>query len=57
MPDVRKFKFKTKFLRFSQPVLAKTFRTIEYEYRIGTLMRSQNVDLVPDMGALVKHAT
>ena len=31
--------FKTKYLNltFSQPVLPKTFGTIEYEYRIGTL--------------------
>ena len=36
------FKFKTKYLNltFSQTVLAKTFGTIEYEYRIGTLLIS-----------------
>ena len=34
------FQFKTKYLNliFSQLVLAKTFGTIEYEYRIGTLV-------------------
>ena len=35
-------KFKTKYLNltFSQPVLSKTFGTIEYEYQIGTLKKT-----------------